>query len=123
MDDIDFHKKLEELQEYYNNHDDVENGVFLKNKKYWYVWYGSIQYGYINYDSNFGIKDGSCENRITYYDSIVPMKVGLCSTRTVDKSAIASNKENILKIYAKYLKSNNDWRIIRLKNIFPEYCL
>jgi len=120
MTNTEFHDRLDELQEYYDNNDDIENGVFLKNKRYWYIWFDNIQYGYIDYEAVGAIKDGSCKNRITFLDSSIHFKC-FGSIRTVPRGAIADNKKQILRIYARALQYNNNIkRLKRLEKTFPE---
>ncbi len=124
----EFYDRLDELEEYYDTHDDIKAGVFLKNKKYWYLWYGTIQYGYVDYDTVGAMRDGSCKNRITFLDSTVHMKC-FSSIRTVPRGAISDNKKEILKIYARHLKDERLGSAVRskqlkkLSEIFPELVL
>ena len=116
----EFNNRLDELQEYYDTHDDISAGVFLKNKKYWYVWYGNIQYGYVDYDAVAAMRDGSCKNRITFLDSSIHFKC-FSSIRTVPNGAIADTKRGILKIYARLLQdSKNIKKLKKLEKTYPE---
>ena len=120
--------RLEELREFYNTHDDIENGVYLKNKKYWYLFYGDIQYGLLD-DADFNAQlDGSCENRITFYGEMVTFKCSQCfkkSSRSVLKESITDNRYKILEKYAQYLKDigSGDRQLQRLSKTYPELVL
>lgn len=112
--------RFEEIQEHYNNTDDIENGVFLKNKKYWYLFYGTIQYGYVSDNENHGSHDGSCKNRITYF-SIAHIR-SFRNYREVKINDITDNRKDILKKYAAYLKEigTGHRQLARLAKTFPE---
>lgn len=120
MTNEEFHNRLDELQEYYDTHDEIDKGVFLKNKRYWYVWYGNIQYGYVDYEAVAAMKDGSCKNRITFLDTSIHFKC-FNTIRTVPIGAIADTKRGILKIYARSLQYNGSAkRLKKLEQTYPE---
>ena len=100
-----FKEEMDDLVEYYNTHECIENGELLKNKKYWYIWFDKIQYGYIDYKDKNAVGDGSCENRFTFYDEAIFKSFN--TSRRVELTKVADNKKDIIKLYAKQLIFKN----------------
>jgi len=114
--------RFDEIKNHYDTVDDIDNGVFLKNKKYWYLFYGTIQYGYVSDNINHGTHDGSCKNRITYFN-LVSMR-SFKNYREISIRDITDDRKTILKKYATDLKSsgtlNAKMLLSKLGKTFPE---
>ncbi len=120
MSKADFQAKMDDLVNYYNTTDDYTNGHYLKDNKYWYLWYGKISYGYVDTTAVGASLDGSCENRVTFYTEVTFKCFN--SQRRIKIEEVSDTRKGILKLYAKYLKEigTGSKQLNRLAKTFPE---